>query len=90
MLVVFRDHPRTLVVGILVSLTTFVIFYLMTVFALSWGTRALGYRREQFDHPDALWIPTREPAKIQVDGTAVILDLDSHAVCLVAAGGDPL
>jgi metabolite-proton symporter len=48
MLVVFRDHPRTLVVGILVSLTTFVIFYLMTVFALSWGTRALGYRREQF------------------------------------------
>ncbi len=32
----------------------------------------------------------REPANIQVDGTAVILDLDSHAVCLVAAGGDPL
>ena len=30
------------------SLTTFVIFYLMTVFALSWGTRALGYKREQF------------------------------------------
>ena len=48
MLAVFRDHPRALVVGILVSLTTFVIFYLMTVFALSWGTRALGYRREQF------------------------------------------
>ena len=48
MLAVFRDHPRALVVGILVSITTFVIFYLMTVFALSWGTRALGYRREQF------------------------------------------
>ena len=48
MLAVFRDHPRALVVGILVSLTTFVIFYLMTVFALSWGTRALGYKREQF------------------------------------------
>jgi metabolite-proton symporter len=48
MLNVFRDHPGTLVVGILVSLTTFVIFYLMTVFALSWGTRALGYTREQF------------------------------------------
>jgi metabolite-proton symporter len=48
MLTVFRDYPGTLVVGILVSLTTFVIFYLMTVFALSWGTRALGYAREQF------------------------------------------
>ncbi len=48
MLAVFRHHPRALVVGILVSLTTFVIFYLMTVFALSWGTRALGYKREQF------------------------------------------
>src|SRR3954468_10873342 len=41
MLVVFRDHPRTLFVGILVSLATFVLFYLMTVFALSWGTTAL-------------------------------------------------
>ena len=32
----------------LVSLTTFVIFYLMTVFTLSWGTSALGYSREKF------------------------------------------
>jgi MFS family permease len=30
------------------SLATFVLFYLMTVFALSWGTSALGYSREQF------------------------------------------
>ena len=48
MLVVFRDHTRTLVVGTLVSLTTFVTFYLMTVFTLSWGTSALGFTREQF------------------------------------------
>ena len=27
------------------SLATFVLFYLMTVFALSWGTTALGYSR---------------------------------------------
>lgn len=46
--VVFRDHPRTLLVGTLVSLATFVLFYLMTVFALSWGTTALGYSREKF------------------------------------------
>jgi metabolite-proton symporter len=48
MVVVFRDHRGTLVKGTLVSLATFVLFYLMTVFALSWGTTALGYSREQF------------------------------------------
>src|SRR5687767_15570910 len=48
MLVVFRDHSATLLTGTLASLATFVLFYLMTVFALSWGTTALGYTREQF------------------------------------------
>ena len=47
-LAVFRDHTKTLVAGTLVSLATFVLFYLMTVFTLSWGTSALGYSREQF------------------------------------------
>jgi metabolite-proton symporter len=46
--VVFRDYPRTLVIGTMVSLATFVLFYLITVFALAWGTTALGYSREQF------------------------------------------
>jgi MFS family permease len=45
---VFRRYPGTLVVGIMSSLATFVLFYLMTVFALSWGTSALGYSREKF------------------------------------------
>jgi MFS family permease len=48
MVVVFRKHPRALLVGTLSSLATFVLFYLMTVFALSWGTTALGYSREKF------------------------------------------
>jgi MFS family permease len=48
MVVVFRDHPRQLVLGVMISLATFVLFYLMTVFALSWGTSALGYNRQQF------------------------------------------
>jgi MFS family permease len=48
MLVVFRQYPKALLVGTLSSLATFVIFYLMTVFALSWGTTALGYSREKF------------------------------------------
>src|SRR5437762_3068628 len=48
MAVVFRDYPRTLVMGILASLATFVLFYLMTVFALFWGTTALRYSRATF------------------------------------------
>jgi metabolite-proton symporter len=48
MVEVLRDFPRTLVTGILSSLATFVLFYLMTVFALSWGTTALGYSRTTF------------------------------------------
>ncbi len=48
MVVVFRDYPVTLVMGVLVCLATFVLFYLMTVFALSWATTALKYSRETF------------------------------------------
>ena len=48
MMVVLREHPRALVLGILVSLSAFVLFYLITVFALAWGTTALGYSRETF------------------------------------------
>jgi metabolite-proton symporter len=48
MIAVFQKHTRTLILGVLVALSAFVIFYLMTVFALSWGTNALGYSREQF------------------------------------------
>ncbi len=52
MLSVVRDHPRALLLGTLIAVATFVLFYLMTVFALSWGTAArpmgLGYARQQF------------------------------------------
>jgi MFS family permease len=48
MIVVFRDHAKTLAAGILLCLATFVLFYLMTVFALAWGTSALGFSREKF------------------------------------------
>ena len=45
---VFRDHGRALVLGTLIALATFVLFYLMTVFALSWGTSALKFSRKDF------------------------------------------
>ena len=48
MFVVFREYPKALVLGTMMALATFVLFYLMTVFALSWGTTALGYTRQQF------------------------------------------
>nr|WP_246505686.1 MFS transporter [Coralloluteibacterium stylophorae] len=48
MATVFAAHKRALVVGTFAALATFVLFYLMTVFALSWGTSRLGYAREDF------------------------------------------
>lgn len=47
-LAVATAHPRALLAGVFASLATFVLFYLMTVFALSWGTLELGYPRTQF------------------------------------------
>jgi len=51
MLAVFTRHPRTLLAGTIGSISTFLVFYLMSVFALSWGTSHLGYSRGQF-----LWL----------------------------------
>ena len=48
---VFAEHPRALVAGVFASLATFVLFYLMTVFALGWATLELGYARDAF-----LWL----------------------------------
>ncbi|MFN7916375.1 MAG: MFS transporter [Vicinamibacterales bacterium] len=48
MLAVVRDHGGTLVAGTLLGITTFVLFYLMTVFTLSWGTTALHFTRNNF------------------------------------------
>ena len=48
MLDVFRKFPGPLLVGVLCSLAAFVLFYLMTVFALSWATTVLHYTRDKF------------------------------------------
>jgi len=45
---VIKDHYGRLLLGTFAALTTFVLFYLMTVFALSWGISALGFTRQQF------------------------------------------
>jgi metabolite-proton symporter len=48
MLAVFRDHTLTAILAVMIAISAFVIFYLMTVFTLSWGTTALHFSREQF------------------------------------------
>ena len=45
---VLQRHTRPLLAGILVCLAMFTIFYLMTVFTLSWGTTAMHYDRGKF------------------------------------------
>ena len=45
---VLRDHLGQLVLATAGTITTFVIFYLMTVFTLSWGTAELGFARQEF------------------------------------------
>lgn len=48
MLTVIKDHPLMLLLGTFSAVATFVVFYLMTVFALSWGTSSLGFARQDF------------------------------------------
>lgn len=45
---VFTKYSIQILLGTFAALATFVLFYLMTVFTLSWGTSKLDYSREQF------------------------------------------
>src|SRR6202048_4602873 len=48
MFAVVREYGVTLLLGTFAATATFVVFYLMTVFSLSWGTTALGFARPHF------------------------------------------
>jgi metabolite-proton symporter len=45
---VFRDHPKVLILGTMISIVAYALFYMMSVFSLSWGVSALGYTRNEF------------------------------------------
>jgi metabolite-proton symporter len=45
---VFTKHTKAIILGTLATITTFLLFYLMTVFTLSWGTSALHYQKSSF------------------------------------------
>lgn len=45
---VLSKHAKVLVLGTFISITVFLLFYLMTVFTLSWGTASLNYTHSGF------------------------------------------
>lgn len=45
---VFTKYAMVLLLGTMVSVTVFLLFYLMTVFTLSWGTTSLQYSHSSF------------------------------------------
>lgn len=45
---VFVKHTKAITLGTLATITTFLLFYLMTVFTLSWGTSMLHYSKSNF------------------------------------------
>jgi metabolite-proton symporter len=47
-MVVVARYPRELVLGTFGAATTFVVFYLMTIFALGWATSSLKFGRQDF------------------------------------------
>jgi len=47
-LALIQKHPRALILGTLSGMGQFVLFYLITVFTLSWATSSLGYTRQEF------------------------------------------
>jgi metabolite-proton symporter len=82
MLTVAVRHPRALILGMLACVATFVHFYLMTVFALSWATTALKIPRPQFlvlQLIGVLFFAATIPL------SAVIADRKSRRAMLIAA-----
>lgn len=45
---VFVKHTRAIILGTAAAITTFLLFYLLTVFTLSWGTSTLHYAKGDF------------------------------------------
>ena len=78
---VCAQHPRELILGTLATTVTFVIFYLMTVFALSWATTALKFVREQFLILQMVGVLF---FGLTIPFSAVLADRIGHRVMLIA------
>ena len=77
---VVSRHSRELILGTLGTVTTFLVFYLMTVFALNWATTGLGFARGDYLILQmigvlffALTIPIAAAAADRLGGRAMLL-----------------
>ena len=93
---VVTQHTRAMVLGMLTGVGQFVLFYLMTVFTLSWATNSLGYTRQAFLQLQliavlffALFIPIA--AKISdKQGRTTALTWGSIGICVLGLFLGPL
>ncbi len=77
---VVSRHSRELILGTLGTVTTFLVFYLMTVFALNWATTGLGFARRDYLILQmigvvffALTIPIAAAAADRIGGRAMLI-----------------
>jgi len=54
---VFVKHTKALLLGTFATITTFLLFYLLTVFTVSWGTTALHYTYMRFLVAELISVP---------------------------------
>ncbi len=93
---VVTRHAPAVVLGTFVATATFVIFYLMTVFTLGWGTGHLGFTRPAFlvlQMIGVLFFGALIPLSAylaQVWSTTVVLILASAAIALFGLTTAPL
>lgn len=79
---VLTRYPLLLVQGTVAAIATFVVFYLMTVFALSWGTNSLHYAKADF----LVWqMVSMLPFAIGVPLSALVADKIGRRTMLVLA-----
>ncbi|MEY4762904.1 MAG: hypothetical protein RLZZ200_2760 [Pseudomonadota bacterium] len=82
---VLVKYPRALITGTFGGAATFTLFYLMTVFTLSWGTSALHYVRQDFlvlQMIGVLFFGIAVPLSALVAGR-----IGSHAMMVIATLG---
>lgn len=83
LLTVLSRHPREPILGTLGTVTTFLVFYLMTVFALNWATNSLGFARGDYLILQLLAVPF---FGLTIPLSAVLADRIGAGAMLICAG----
>lgn len=103
MITVMREHTRMLILGTLLSISTFVLFYLMTVFSLTWGTTELNYTRNEFlvvqlisivffalTIPISAWIADKVGRRTTLIGVSIAMTIYGFGFSSLFGSGDTL